>query len=159
MASDGPGAGCGGGLEGPVVFAYDGSDLADYAIANAGEQLSPGRECLVLCVWQPSDVGFVPVGERTLHAAAADEVRQAAEETAAHGAKLAEEAGFRSQSVTHEAAPSWKGIVEVADQRGASLIVLGSHERTGLIGHLLGSVAASTVSHSCISVLVVHRKA
>lgn len=140
-----------------MVFAYDGSDLADYAIAQAGEQLAPDRDCLVLCVWQPSDVGFMPVGGRKLHAMAANEVREAAEETAAHGATLAEKAGFRAQSLAVEGAPSWKGIVEVADEREASLIVLGSHQRSGLIGHLVGSVAASTVSHTCISVLVVHR--
>ena len=149
----------GDGPTGPVVFAYDGSELADFAIAQSGEQLAPGRDCLVLCVWQPSDVGFVPVGGKKLHALAADEVRQAAEETAAHGAELAERAGFRARSLAVEAAPSWKGIVETADERDASLIVLGSHERTGLIGHLTGSVAASTVSHSCISVLVIHRRA
>jgi nucleotide-binding universal stress UspA family protein len=141
-----------------VLFAYDGSDLADFAIAQAGEQLSPGRDCLVVCVWQPSDVGFVPTGGRQLRAAAADEVRQAAEETAAHGASLAAKAGFLPQSLAVEAAPSWKGIVEVAEERGASLIVLGSHQRTGLIGHFLGSVAAATVAHSVISVLVVHRR-
>jgi nucleotide-binding universal stress UspA family protein len=146
-------------LTGPVVFAYDGSELADYAIVQAGEQLAPGRECLVLCVWQPSDVGFKPVGGRKLHAFAANEVREAAEEAAAHGVALAEKAGFRAQGLEVEAAPSWKGIVEVAEERGASLIVLGSHQRTGLVGHLVGSVAASTVSHTSISVLVVHRRA
>jgi nucleotide-binding universal stress UspA family protein len=100
----------------------------------------------------------VPVGERQLNAAAADEVRQAAEETAAHGASLAEKAGFRPQSLAVEAAPSWKGIVEAAEERGASLIVLGSHRRSGLIGHLVGSVAAATVAHAPVSVLVVHRR-
>jgi nucleotide-binding universal stress UspA family protein len=141
-----------------VLFAYDGSELADFAIEQAGEQLARGRDCLVVCVWQTSDVGFVPVGERRLNAAAADEVRQAAEETAAHGASLAEKAGFRPQSLAVKAAPSWKGIVEAAEERGASLIVLGSHRRSGLIGHLVGSVAAATVAHAPVSVLVVHRR-
>ena len=47
---------------GPAIFAYDGSDLAAYAIEQAGIQLAPGREALVVCVWQPADVGFVPRG-------------------------------------------------------------------------------------------------
>ena len=55
-----------------------------------------------------------------------------------------------------EAAPTWKGIVETAEERHASLIVLGSHRRSGLVGHLLGSVAAAVVAHSTSSVLVVH---
>ncbi|MBS1892570.1 MAG: universal stress protein, partial [Actinobacteria bacterium] len=53
---------------GPAIFAYDGSELAGYAIEQAGLQLAPGREALVVCVWQPADVGFVPVEGRNLHA-------------------------------------------------------------------------------------------
>jgi nucleotide-binding universal stress UspA family protein len=140
----------------PVLFAYDGSELAKLAIEQASHQLAPGRDALVVCVWQPGDVGFVPTGERHLNAAEATEVCKAAEETAAHGASLAEQAGFRAQSIAVEAAPTWKGIVEVAQERGADLIVLGSHRRTGLVGHLLGSVAAAVVRHSTASVLVVH---
>jgi nucleotide-binding universal stress UspA family protein len=141
---------------GPVLFAYDGSELATLAIEQAAQQLAPGRAALVLCVWQTADVGFVPVNERHFDANQATEVKKAAEETAAHGASLAEKAGFRAQSVAVEAAPTWKGIVETADERGASLIVLGSHRRSGLAGHLLGSVAAAVVKHSASSVLVVH---
>jgi nucleotide-binding universal stress UspA family protein len=141
---------------GPVLFAYDGSELATLAIEQAAQQLAPGRDALVLTVWQPADVGFVPVNDRHFDATQAVEVKRAAEETAAHGASLAEKAGFRSQSVAVEAAPTWQGIVETAEERGASLIVLGSHRRSGLTGHLLGSVAAAVVKHSPRSVLVVH---
>jgi len=141
---------------GPVLFAYDGSELAALAIEQAAQQLAPGRDALVLTVWQPADVGFVPVNDRHFDATQAQEVKKAAEETAAHGASLAEKAGFRSQSVAVEAAPTWKGIVETAEERGSTLIVLGSHRRSGLTGHLLGSVAAAVVKHSASSVLVVH---
>jgi nucleotide-binding universal stress UspA family protein len=140
----------------PVLFAYDGSELAKLAIEQAGRQLAPGREALVACVWQPGDVGFLPIDGRHFDAAEAAQVRRAAEETAAHGASLAEKAGFRAQSIAIEAAPTWKGILEVADERQASLIVLGSHRRSGLAGHLLGSVAAAVASHSPASVLIVH---
>ena len=142
---------------GPAIFAYDGSDLAAYAIEQAGRQLAPGREALVVCVWQPADVGFVPVGGQHFDALDASEVRNAAEQTAARGAELAENAGFPSESLAVEASPTWKGIVEVAQSRRASLVVLGSHRRTGIVGHFLGSVAAAVVAHSTGSVLVVHR--
>jgi nucleotide-binding universal stress UspA family protein len=144
---------------GPVLFAYDGSELANLAIEQASRQLAHGRDALVVCVWQTGDVGFVPTSERHFNAAQAGEVKQAAEETAAHGASLAAKAGFRAQSIAIEAAPTWKGIVEVADNRGASLIVLGSHRRTGLVGHLLGSVTAAVVAHSAYSVLIVRQQA
>jgi nucleotide-binding universal stress UspA family protein len=142
----------------PVLFAYDGSDLAQLAIEQAGDLLAPGRPALVLCVWQPADVGFVPVDDRHLDAQNATEVKEAAQRTAAHGASLAEKAGFQSQGIAVEAAPTWKGILKTAEERKASLIVLGSHRRSGLAGRLLGSVASAVVTHSAASVLVVRRR-
>jgi nucleotide-binding universal stress UspA family protein len=141
---------------GPILFAYDGSELAKLAIAEAGRQLAPGRTAHVLCVWQPADVGFAAPTELHLAAAHAPEVRKAAEETAAAGLALAEQAGFKTESSAVEAAPTWKGIVEVAEERDASLIVLGSHDRRRLAGRLLGSVASAVATHSARSVLIVH---
>jgi nucleotide-binding universal stress UspA family protein len=140
-----------------LLFAYDGSELAGLAIEQAGRELVLGREAVILCVWQPADVGFIPVGEQHFDAGDAAEVRKAAEKTAEQGAALAEKAGFRPRSLAVEAAPTWKGIVETAEGLGASLIVLGSHHRSGLVGHLLGSVAAAVVAHTTASVLVIHR--
>ena len=143
----------------PVLFGYDGSELAQYAIAEAARELAPGRDAVVLCVWQPADVGFVPVGDRRFDAHDASEVQRAAEETAAQGALLAENAGFRAEGLTINASPTWQGIVAVAEDRRASLIVLGAHRRRGIIGHLLGSVTAAVVTHAPVSVLVVQERA
>lgn len=140
---------------GPVVFAYDGSDLAACAIEQAASQLAPRRCALVVCVWQPADVGFTPVDKKHFDADKATEVRQAAECTAAHGASLAERAGLRAQSVAVEAAPTWKGIVGAADEHNASMIVLGPHRRSGLLGHLQGSVAAAVLAHTTIPVMLI----
>jgi nucleotide-binding universal stress UspA family protein len=144
-------------IAGPVLLAYDGSELAGYAIEQAARQLMPQREALVLCVWQPADVGFVPTSKRHFDADQATEVKQAAEETAAHGAALAARAGFHAHSLTIEAAPIWKGIIDVAVERQASLVVVGSYRRKGIIGHLLGSVAADVIAHAPGCVLVVHQ--
>jgi nucleotide-binding universal stress UspA family protein len=110
---------------------------------------------LVVCVWQPADVGFTPVDKKHFDADKATEVRRAAENTAAHGASLAEKAGLLAQSVAVEAAPTWKGIVAAADEHNASLIVLGPHRRSGLLGHLQGSVAAAVIAHSTIPVMLI----
>jgi nucleotide-binding universal stress UspA family protein len=106
-------------------------------------------------VWQPADVGFTPTDKDHFDADQAPEVRRAAERTAAHGASLAEKAGLRAESIAVEAAPTWKGIVHAADEHGASLIVLGPHRRSGLLGHLQGSVAGAVIAHSDIPVMVV----
>ncbi|WP_319430622.1 universal stress protein [Mycobacterium sp. RTGN5] len=139
---------------GPALFAYDGSQLADHAITKAAEQLSP-RSAVVVCVWQPVEVGFTPLDGEPFDADRASQVRLAAERTAAHGAALADEAGFASCSLAIEASPTWKGIVETADEHGASVIVLGPHRRNGLLGHLQGSVAAAVVAHTATPVLLI----
>jgi MFS family permease/nucleotide-binding universal stress UspA family protein len=140
---------------GPVVFAYDGSALAAFAIRRAATQLAPGRDALVVCVWQPVDVGFTPTDNGHFDADRATEVKRAAERTAAHGASLAVAAGFQACSKAVEAMPTWKGIVAAADEHEASLIVLGPHRRNGLLGHLQGSVAAAVVAHTNTPVLIV----
>jgi nucleotide-binding universal stress UspA family protein len=143
---------------GPVVFAYDGSDLAKLAIEEAGGLLGTGRDAIVLTVWQPFDVGFVPAAAPQFDAAQIAEVRDAAERTAAEGAAIAEAAGFRARSAEIERSPTWKGIAEFADDQDAGVIVLGSHGRSGLAGALVGSVAGSVAAHSRRSVLIVHRR-
>jgi nucleotide-binding universal stress UspA family protein len=141
---------------GPVVFAYDGSDLAKNAIAEAGRLLE-GGDAIVVTVWQPFDVGFLPGAGIEFDAAQIADVRAAAADTAASGAELAEAAGFRAQSAEIEVSPTWKGISAFADEHDARLIVLGSHGRSGFGGVLVGSVAGSVASHSRRSVLIVHR--
>src|SRR5262249_47088768 len=144
---------------GPVLFAYDGSDLARLAIEEAGRQLEPGRDAVVVTVWRPFAVGFIPPPDVKFDAAASDEVRKAAEETAAQGASLAQAAGFRAEILTVKEAPTGKGTPRLADDRDASLIVLGSHGKSGVTGMVLGSVAADVAAHSGRTVLIVHGRA
>jgi len=144
---------------GPVLFAYDGSDLAKLAIEEAGRQLEPGRDAVVLTVWRPFAVGFIPAPGVEFDAAATDQVREAAEGTAAQGASMAQAAGFRAESVAIKEPETWKGIARVADDCDASLIALGSHGKRGLAGVFLGSVAGAVAAHSGRTVLIVHRRA
>ena len=139
------------------MFAYDGSELAGFAITHAAAQLATPRDGLVVCVWQPADVGFTPIGNRHVDADQSTEVRKAAEETAAHGAALAEKAGFRARVMAVEDAATWKGIVTTAEQERVNLVVVGAHRRRGLVRHLLGGVASAVVAHSPSSVQVVHQ--
>lgn len=146
------------GAPGPVLFAYDGSELAKLAIDEAARQLRTQRDALVVTVWEPFNVQFVPVVAAHLDASAAEDIRRAAEQAATDGAALAEAAGFRAQPIAVRRSPTWTGLVEVADQRDASLIVLGSHGRRGLSRAVIGSVAAAVVQHSQRSVLIIHRR-
>jgi nucleotide-binding universal stress UspA family protein len=143
---------------GPILIGFDGSALAALAIERAGHELATDRDALVLCVWQPADVGFATVDKQRFDANCAAEVRHAAEETAEFGASLARNAGFRAQALTLEAAPTWKGIVKAAEEHHVDLIVLGAHQHAGFVGHLLGSVTAAVLSHTTRPVLVVHKE-
>ncbi|HWE34523.1 MAG TPA: universal stress protein [Solirubrobacteraceae bacterium] len=144
--------------QGPVVFAYDGSDLAKLAIEEAGRLLDTSAGAIVACVWQTFNVGFVSPAGVEFNAAQAGEVKRAAQETAAEGAARAQAAGFAAQAVAIESAPTWKGLSELAEDRDARVVVLGSHGRTGLANVLLGSVATAFSQHSPRSVLIVHRR-
>ena len=140
----------------PILIVYDGSELADRAIRQAGDQLADGREAVVLCVWQPVDVGFQPVDGAHFDADNASEVHQAATETAARGASLAEEAGFTVRGLTVEAVPTWKGIIQTAEETDAAMIVIGSPRGNSVASHLNGAVAAAVIARAKAPVLVVH---
>ena len=141
---------------GPVVFAYDGSRLAQRAIAEAGRQLPAGRDALVLTVWRTFNVGFVPEPGARFDAACADAVGEAAKQTAAHGAALAEEAGFTAQPLAVQGTPAAKAVTDAADDHDASLIVLGARRRAGLGGRVAGNVAAEVAARSQRPVMIVH---
>ena len=100
---------------GPVLFAYDGSELAALAIAEAGELLRTERDALVVCVWQPYDVGFMPVEGERFDAKQTTEVKRAAQRAAAHGAELAEAAGFRASTLEIESAGLNRQLSKPAD--------------------------------------------
>ena len=64
--------------------------------------------------------------------------------------------------VQYDAIPSAHPSIEIckiAKDTNASLIVLGSHGRTGMLRRLLGSVAEATVRHAPCSVFVVREEA
>jgi nucleotide-binding universal stress UspA family protein/MFS family permease len=141
---------------GPVLLAYDGSRLARAAIAEAGRQLPARRDALVLTVWRTFSVGFVPEPGAQFDAASACDVEQAAEQTAGHGAALAEAAGFRAQPLAVQGTPTARAVIKAADDHQASLIVLGSYRKAGLGGRIAGSIAAEVASWSQRPVLIVH---
>lgn len=138
-----------------VVVAYDGSDPAKEAIESAGRLMAPGTKAIVVTVWEPlnaipfwgAPLGAVP---KTVF----EEVISRAKEVAAEGALVATAAGFEAESKAREGSPIWRAITREAEERGAELIVIGSHGRTGVSYVLAGSVATAVTQHAKCSVLV-----
>jgi nucleotide-binding universal stress UspA family protein len=141
--------------DGPVMFAYDGSDEAKNAIREAGRQLRPGREAFVLSVWQP--LATVPFAGVAGGAPDVEESIEAeAQKVAAEGAELARSAGFTATPLVVSGSPIWHTIVTSAEEHDASIVVMGSHGRTGINLVLMGSVAAAVVRHTERPTLIVH---
>jgi len=140
----------------PVLIAYDGSEYAKAAIREAGEQLRDGRRAIVLTVWQPYGAtafvgapGVAPVGFE-------EDMEKDARRVATEGARLARLAGFDAESVAERGDPVWQRIVDSADERGAGILVMGSHGRTGIARVLIGSVASTAASHTDLPVMIAH---
>ena len=143
------------GFDGPVLFAYDGSEHARAAIDQAGRQLRTDRAAIVLSVWLPLEsIPFWGAPVSMVPADMADEVRGAAEKIAAEGQQLARAAGFDAEAVVVEGSPVWKRIIDVADERGAGIIVMGSHGRSGAAYVAMGSVATAVAHHADAPVMI-----
>jgi nucleotide-binding universal stress UspA family protein len=71
------------------------------------------------------------------------------------GAGLARDAGFRAEARAGIGAPTWQGIVDVADELDAPLIVLGSRGLNRLQQALEGSVSHDVAEHAGRPLLIV----
>jgi nucleotide-binding universal stress UspA family protein len=142
--------------EGPVLIAYDGSDHAKSAIDQAAALLRPGMDAVVLTVSPPlRTVGFfgvaaLPTIPQEILDAALDDARRVAGE----GVELATAAGFNAEPLVDEGEPVWDRIVEIAGERAAAVVVIGSHGRSGLSYAAMGSVATSVAHHIKRPVLI-----
>lgn len=145
-----------------ILVSYDGSDDARAAIAHVGRTI-PGGEVTVLTVWEPFMSQMARSGALGLGAGYLSDdgevdaaTRKGAEERAAEGAKLAEEAGLKA---TPRTAERREGIAEAilheAGELDADLIVTGSRGLTGVRSVLLGSVSHALLQHADRPVTVV----
>jgi len=140
---------------GPVLICYDGSENARDAIAAAA-QLLLERRATVLSVGEPPVVAesyAVPTAPDVLEL---DElVSEAALARAEEGARLANDAGFVADARADVEAPTWRGVVEIADEIDATAIVVGSRGLSGLRELLEGSLSRELTEHARRPVLIV----
>ena len=148
--------------QGPVLFAYDGSDHARAAIERAGAVLQHGP-AVVATAWTsfedaaPAALMAMPkdmIGEAV---GTLDEAnREEAEACAAEGAELASAAGFDAEPrAVRSGGPFFAALIRAADELDASAIVAGSRGRSPLRSAVLGSVSTGLLHHTSRPVLVV----
>ena len=141
----------------PILIAYDGSDDARHAVAEAAALLG-GSHATVVYVRRPIEsiaahLEGHPVLEDVGAIDAAD--RDAAERLAAEGAQLARDAGLAAEPRVATAIDAVADtIIAAAEETAAAVIVLGSRGRRGLKSLLLGSVSHHVVHHARRPVLI-----
>jgi nucleotide-binding universal stress UspA family protein len=146
-----------------VVFAYDGSEDAERAIATAGEVLGAKRAVIVHVRLLPVPQ-IVTAGEGgDAYTAFEKAQQQEVERVSAEGVEAANRAGFEAEAVVAAAdsvADVWGAVIDIASEQGASVIVAGRRGISRVRSALMGSVSSGLVNHAPMSVLVVpHAKA
>jgi nucleotide-binding universal stress UspA family protein len=149
-----------------ILFAYDGSDSADAAIAAAGNLLTrQDDDSVVVSVWDPAIVEglratkFGAPPAISMDAAQEDErAEHHARLLAEHGTRMANQAGFRARARwVAENKHVADTILAVADEVDADVIVAGARGPTG-IAAFLGSVSVHVLQHARRPVLIVPPK-
>ena len=141
-----------------ILLAVDGSEFSQAATQTLVSQMRPnGAEVLVLQVVElrvfpispEMAPGYVPEQEEILK----EDFRHA-QESVNQASQALRTAGF-SVSTRVVEAEARNGILDIAAEWGADLIVLGSHGRNGFQRFLLGSVAEFVARHADCSVEIV----
>jgi nucleotide-binding universal stress UspA family protein len=114
--------------QGPILFSYDTSEQARRAIEAAHALLS-AREVVV--------------------------VVDAADAGAQAGVDFVQQLGFHAVARTAAASPTWRAVVDVADEVDASVIVVGSRGLSGPREAIEDSVPHEIATHAHRPVLVV----
>ena len=149
-----------GATSGPVVLGYDGSDAATRAIRHVAGLL-PGAHALVVTAWKPISEAILAVslGPAPLISDPADadqRQQRAASNLAREGARHASQAGLEAEPLAVRAdGPIWEALDEVARDRDARLVAVGSHGRPTMESVVLSRVSVGLVHHASRPVLVV----
>lgn len=139
-----------------VVVGTDGSDSSLRAVDRAGQLASgPGAKLIVASAYIPvpedtraadmlKDEGYKIAGNAPIY----DTLREARERAEAAGASAVEERAIEGAPVD--------ALVELAEEVGADLLVVGNVGMNTIAGRLLGSVPANVARRSKSDVLIVH---
>jgi nucleotide-binding universal stress UspA family protein len=139
-----------------ILFCYDGSDEAKRSMESAADLLT-ARDAVVV------DVGSFLTGAESL-AALSPGVdvptleklnRDAALERAEDGVAYARRFGFDAETRDVLADPAWEGVLELADDVDAAVIVVGSRGFNGAKELIEHSFSRGLTEHASRPVLVV----
>jgi nucleotide-binding universal stress UspA family protein len=136
-----------------IVVGTDGSPSADVAVRRAAE-IAKGSGTRVHLVTAFPDV---PTYRETIASSAKAEpidLREVAQSVLARESRALEDEGIEVMTHAREGDPA-EVIIDVAQEEGADLIVVGARGLSGLQRFLLGSVSSKLSHHAPTSVMVV----
>jgi nucleotide-binding universal stress UspA family protein len=142
-----------------IVVATDGSPHSAAAASEAiGIAKRNSAKLTVIAVVpadiaMPTDIDFAAIQREKL----ADQEMQVAEKNARAVKDAAQKAGVDAQAFVMSGKPA-DAIMEIAKDKAADLVVVGSHGRTGLDRLLMGSVAERVIVLSSCAVLAAKGK-
>ena len=142
---------------GSIVVGTDGSETAQEAVKQATELASTlGAKVFLVSAYEP-----VPEGRlRDERQEVPDDLqwmvnpREDVESTLKDGAEKVESAGVETETFSREGDPA-DAILDVAEEKGADLIVVGNKGMTGAKRFLLGSVPNKVSHHAPCSVMII----
>jgi nucleotide-binding universal stress UspA family protein len=141
--------------ESPILICYDGSAGADRAIETAAALFGP-RHAVVLDVAPPMTPAESVVAVTAVPVAPFADLNLDDAVVGAHeGAARARSAGFDAVARGDVDAPTWQGVVAVADEIDAAVIVTGSRGLNGAEELLEGSFSHDVARHAGRPVLIV----
>ncbi|GAB3670509.1 universal stress protein [Halopiger thermotolerans] len=129
-----------------ILVPVDGSECADVAVDYAADLAR--RYDATVYVATVIDVRFVSAAPQY------DNLRSEANALVDSVANRLEASGVATTSVVRTSKP-YQGVLMVAEEYGADLIVMGTHGRTGVDRYLLGSVTERVLRRSDVPVLTV----
>lgn len=142
---------------GSIVVGTDGSDTASKAVEKAVELAAAlGARLLVVSAFEP--VSPTRLREEAQNAPADLQwminPREDVDATLRGAAEAAEARGVQAETFARQGDPA-DAILDVAEEQGADLIVVGNKGMTGAKRFLLGSVPNKVSHHAPCSVLII----
>jgi nucleotide-binding universal stress UspA family protein len=142
---------------GSIVAGTDGSDTAAEAVRQATELARTlGAKIYLVSAYEP-----VPESRLRAERFQVPEdlqwminPREDVERTLEHGAEAMRAAGVEVETLAREGDPA-DAILDVAEEKGADLIVIGNKGMTGAKRFLLGSVPNKVSHHAPCSVMII----
>ena len=150
MERGGPSFGC-------IVVGTDGSATAAEAVARAAEiAAASGGTLEIVSAYEPQSQQRLRMESRGMPPDPQWEVnqREDVDETLRAAAAVARDHGVEARTYARQGDPA-DAILDVAEEHGADLVVVGNRGLTGARRFLLGSVPSRVSQHAPCSVLIV----